>query len=111
MGRAGGGWALGLHQGSRAQEGANINKSLTTLGKVISALAEMVSRPGLPPGGRAGVGDTGSGPLPRPCPCCGLGSRESRRVWGGSPRLEAEPGPHHSSEPVETGMCHLPHRP
>lgn len=25
------------------QEGANINKSLTTLGKVISALAEMVS--------------------------------------------------------------------
>lgn len=25
-----------------AQEGANINKSLTTLGKVISALAEMV---------------------------------------------------------------------
>lgn len=28
----------------RTQEGANINKSLTTLGKVISALAEMVSR-------------------------------------------------------------------
>ena len=27
------------------QEGANINKSLTTLGKVISALAEMVSGP------------------------------------------------------------------
>lgn len=26
-----------------SQEGANINKSLTTLGKVISALAEMVS--------------------------------------------------------------------
>lgn len=25
------------------QEGANINKSLTTLGKVISALAELVS--------------------------------------------------------------------
>lgn len=29
------------------QEGANINKSLTTLGKVISALAEMVSWPRL----------------------------------------------------------------
>lgn len=28
---------------SSNQEGANINKSLTTLGKVISALAEMVS--------------------------------------------------------------------
>lgn len=27
------------------QEGANINKSLTTLGKVISALAEVVSVP------------------------------------------------------------------
>lgn len=27
----------------RLQEGANINKSLTTLGKVISALAEVVS--------------------------------------------------------------------
>lgn len=26
-----------------SQEGANINKSLTTLGKVISALAEVVS--------------------------------------------------------------------
>lgn len=38
---------------SLAQEGANINKSLTTLGKVISALAEMVSwrrgRPGYLP--------------------------------------------------------------
>lgn len=29
----------------RSQEGANINKSLTTLGKVISALAEVVRVP------------------------------------------------------------------
>lgn len=42
---------------SFTQEGANINKSLTTLGKVISALAEMVSSPDvnewkqLPPAG------------------------------------------------------------
>lgn len=50
----GGGWGSGLEWESRAsfptfliafQEGANINKSLTTLGKVISALADMV-RPG-----------------------------------------------------------------
>lgn len=34
-------------QGTRLKEGANINKSLTTLGKVISALAELVSA--LPP--------------------------------------------------------------
>ncbi|RXM92000.1 Kinesin-like protein KIF1C [Acipenser ruthenus] len=32
-------------KGVRLKEGANINKSLTTLGKVISALAEMVRRP------------------------------------------------------------------
>ena len=30
--------------GARLKEGANINKSLTTLGKVIHALAESVSR-------------------------------------------------------------------
>jgi hypothetical protein len=44
-----------------SQEGANINKSLTTLGKVISALADMV-RPGV--GNKRGSrrGDTGSGP-------------------------------------------------
>lgn len=32
-------------KGTRLKEGANINKSLTTLGKVISALAEIVSVP------------------------------------------------------------------
>ncbi|KAF2354987.1 Kinesin-like KIF1-type [Trinorchestia longiramus] len=33
-------------KGTRLKEGANINKSLTTLGKVISALAEVASKPG-----------------------------------------------------------------
>jgi len=32
-------------KGTRLKEGANINKSLTTLGKVISGLAEMVYMP------------------------------------------------------------------
>ena len=46
------------------QEGANINKSLTTLGKVISALAEMVSGPRvLPPGGWGGGGGRWERPL------------------------------------------------
>lgn len=48
------------------QEGANINKSLTTLGKVISALAEMVSGFGfLEPGRRVG-------PWGPPWPACGV---------------------------------------
>lgn len=32
-------------KGTRLKEGANINKSLTTLGKVISGLADVVSTP------------------------------------------------------------------
>lgn len=34
-------------KGTRLKEGANINKSLTTLGKVISGLAEMVCMPNM----------------------------------------------------------------
>lgn len=52
------------------QEGANINKSLTTLGKVISALADMV-RPGVGREGALGEGTLGMAhpnPLPSSIP-------------------------------------------
>lgn len=46
---------------SSCQEGANINKSLTTLGKVISALADMV-RPGRGKRRGSGKADKEGGP-------------------------------------------------
>lgn len=63
------------------QEGANINKSLTTLGKVISALAEMVSGPArlLQPDPRGSSGTLSCPCHPFPGHVSGrwLGSRES----------------------------------
>ena len=94
------------------QEGANINKSLTTLGKVISALAEMVSEPRvLPPGGRGGGGGRWECPLSGRCPFCGAGPTEkpqsvgTESPAGGGARILSFPGA------CETRTCHLPHGP
>lgn len=94
------------------QEGANINKSLTTLGKVISALAEMVSEPQvLQPGGRGRGGGRWEPPLVLVLSV----------LWGWAHRKAAECGDgvsgwRWSQDPVvpgacETRTCHLPHGP